>query len=177
MSDKFKYIIEYNKNIDTLFITGDITEELSTLVIQKLLEINNDKKDLKEYELIIRLNTYGGSASDALSIYDCLKFLEVKTKIIVESYTASAGTLIMLGCDKVCMTKNAIIMIHELSTGYCSRYSEFRNYQILLDMLMNKILIIYNEKLKSPIDKTFLEKDTYFDSGQALEIGLIDEVI
>lgn len=69
---------------------------------------NNMNKDL---DIHIILHTTGGSLSSAEAICNCITNHTGKGKIIayIPYYSYSGGCMIALACDKIIMTKNAIL--------------------------------------------------------------------
>lgn len=99
-----------------LFIYGDIGESwwaesiTASEVVRQLNELDEAVRTLNVY-----INSYGGSVSDGLSIYNALKRRSkagITVKTHVDGIAASIASLILCAGDSVSMASNTRIMVH-----------------------------------------------------------------
>jgi len=175
MPDEFKFkCVMIGNNIH---FTGDITDESANELVLHIRELEAIKESQTNKHIFINLKTYGGWVCEALRLYDIMKSSSLDITVICEGAIASAGTIIMLGGNKVVSYKHTSFMVHELTGGNHQKYSDSKIYLKHLDLLMEQMVEIYNKKLKKKIKKTDLEKDNWYSANQALDLGLIDEII
>lgn len=135
-----------------------------------LLELLGPDKDIH-----IIINCQGGDVDAGLGIYDKIKSLsncQVTATVMGSAWSMAAW--ILQAADIRRMTKHSSLMIHDGS----GRKDKFTKKQ---DIFMRKILLdrIREKHPQYPVSKLqrFLDTDTYFSADEALELGLIDEVV
>ena len=77
------------------------------------------------------------------------------------------------------MTKNSMIMIHQLSSGKEGKYQELDDDQQNMQQFMNKIKAIYLRKTTIPYIQLseILNHDLWLDAPTCKKLGLIDDII
>lgn len=168
-----------NNKVGELMIYGDITDYKwsETDVVPK--EVDEEIKKLKDCsEIIVRVNSYGGSVFAGLAIVSMIKKIRAKTTAIIEGIGASMGSVIPLACDKVKMAENAMMMIHKPSSMTWGTADDMRKEADVLDKCEKQLIDIYMKRYKgSETDlKEKLAQETWFNATEALEYGLIDEI-
>jgi ATP-dependent Clp endopeptidase proteolytic subunit ClpP len=131
--------------------------------------------------VILHIQSYGGSVFSGLSAMDTLEYIgrHIPVTTIVDGQAASAATFISLAGTRRLMYKRSYMLIHQVSSGHWGKYEEFRDEMDNLDGLMNTIYDIYGEYTKIPKKelRKLLKRDLWLDSKTCLEYGLIDEII
>ena len=130
-------------------------------------------------EITVFINSPGGDTHTSLGIYDLIKSCNRKTIGIVSGIAFSGASLILQACKIRLMTANSRIMLHKSSVQVSGNID---NAQQALDTFKNlddKFFEIYasksGEKVKQIEDAALGDK--YFSAKEALEAGLIDEII
>ena len=97
----------------------------------------------------------------------------------VDGFAASAATLLSVAGKKRFMTKNSLMLIHQLSGGSQGKYSEMKDENENLDVLMDIIINFYlnNSKIKKDELLSILNRDIWLNSKKCLQYGLIDEIL
>lgn len=169
------------------------------VVIKGAIVSNNDKsvydyfgmdatspKDVKSIidgangeALEVEINSGGGSVFDGSEIYTALKEYKGNVVIKITGLAASAASVIAMAGNKVMMSPTSQMMIHNVSAG---AGGDYRDMSHMADILKNANKSIANAyKLKSGMEEQTLldmmDKETWLTSDQALEHGLIDEVM
>jgi ATP-dependent protease ClpP protease subunit len=78
------------------------------------------------------------------------------------------------------MTKNSLMLIHQLSTTTENgKYAELQDQMANMDSLMKIIVNIYKENTNISDSDLFLllQKDIWLNSTECLRYGLVDEII
>lgn len=177
-----------NTNDRLIYISDDINNCSIGAVCYNLLSIINedDKQDEKEKNFTrepikIYINSFGGELYDMWSLIDII--LNSKTPIYTycTGYAMSAAFKIFLAGHKRYATKHASFMYHQINCWYSGKYQDTVEYRKEIDRLQQQIedYVIERTKItKEKIEEIRLEKkDFYIHSQEALELGIIDEII
>jgi len=157
-------VVELNKKIGEL--------ESKSLTMSKTLDI--DSPSIK-----VLINSGGGSITAGISSMDTILRCKVPVETYVDGFCASAATFLSIVGDHRFMSRNSYMLIHQLSTSFWGKYSEFEDEKQNLDLMMKTIKNVYKEYTKVPMKKIdeILKHDLFWDATTCLEYGLIDEII
>lgn len=161
-----------------IFITGEINDTLSSLIISQLLflESENQNKDISIY-----INSPGGSVISGLSIYDTMQFIKPHINTIAIGQACSMGALLLCAGDKNkrYSLPNSRIMIHQPLGSYQGQASDIKIHAeeiIKIKDKLNQILSHHTGKSVQEIE-TDTERDKFMSPHDALQYGLIDKII
>ena len=156
--------VELNKKIGEL--------ESKSLTMSKTLDI--DTPSIK-----VLINSGGGSITAGISSMDTILRCKVPVETYVDGFCASAATFLSVVGEKRFMSRNSYMLIHQLSTNFWGKYSEFEDEKQNLDLMMKTIKRVYKEYTKVPMKKIdeILKHDLMWDATTCLEYGLIDKVV
>jgi len=163
-----------------VFINGEISTEMSHVIVAQLLflESENPDKDISLY-----INSPGGEVTAGMAIYDTMQFIRPDVQTIVMGQACSMGSLLAQAGAK---GKRMILpmarhMIHQPSGGARGQATDML-IQVEEILAMKKNLTqIYVEH--NSAGKTFdqlsadMERDNYMSADQAVAYGLADKVI
>lgn len=160
-----------------IFIDGEITDNLASLVIAQLLFLESEDPDK---DISIYINSPGGSVSAGLAIYDTMNFINNDVSTICVGMAASMGSFLLSSGTKGkrYALPNSTIMIHQPLSGFNGQQTDF---QIHADHLrqtrdqLNKLLAQNTGKTVKKIAKD-TERDKFMTAIEAQEYGLVDEV-
>ena len=141
--------------------------------LRKILLLLETKKT---EQVFLHVKSYGGCAHTGLACYDVLRAFPVPLVSIVEGYCMSAATLLALAADTRFMMPNAVIMIHQISSGFAGT---FREQEVDFDntsKIMNKYTRIYHRRthMTQAQVKKELQSDAEMDLPIAKERGFVD---
>lgn len=165
-------------NDRNLFITGEIDEEVSNLIIAQMLYLNS--KDAGQ-PIYLYINSPGGDALSGLAIVDVIKSIRAPVYTFCIAACASAAALIFSSGRKGnrYVYKHSRIMIHAVRGMMNGPINEVKiNYN-----LMEELNVDMCEVLSSNTGQTFqkIEQDTYHDrwfkAEDAIAYGLADKII
>lgn len=131
-------------------------------------------------DIILELNTAGGSVYDGLEIHNTIKnYTKGKVTARLGALCASIGTVIALGCDEVEAHDNTTFMIHNALTSCYGNHNDLRKDADILEGLSNIIANIYVNKTNKSIKdiKKLMNEETYFFGKEILENNFIDRII
>lgn len=130
-------------------------------------------------DIEIRLHTYGGSVIDGNLMFNAINKSKSKVTIVVEGLAASMGSVLLVSTPYVKIVENGYIMVHAPSGGGPGTAKDLSNFAKLL----NAIEINFIEKLAKRTGKTnkeaakLMDGDNWIDAKEALQMGLVNEVI
>lgn len=153
-------------------LVGDVDERMLN---HFLTEVQNAGSEISI--LNISLATDGGCLYTGFGIYDTIQFLksqDVIVNVVVIGKCFSAGVIILQAATKRACTTNSQFLIHY---GIDSTQSDTeKKHNNAVDKRMRK-LISDRVKVTKRTLNTWFKQETYFNSEEALERGLIDGVI
>ena len=161
----------------TLFISGEINQELAEKVCTKLLIL----EELSDEPIKIFINSQGGHVESADTIHDVIKFIKPKVIMIGTGWVASAGITIYLAAEKEnrYSLPNTRYMIHQPLGGFNGPATDIGIEAKEILRVRTRINNLISEATNQPIEK--INKDTdrnyWLTSTEALEYGLVNKII
>ena len=127
----------------------------------------------------IYINSGGGSITSGISSMDTILRCKVPVETYVDGFCASAATFLSVVASERFMSRHSYMLIHQLSSNFWGKYSEFQDEKQNLDLMMKTIKNVYKEHTKVPMKKLdeILKHDLLWDAKMCLKYGLVDEVI
>ena len=177
------YIQNDNNNI---YYYGSISTD-GCYQLKKLLQEMDKTGRIFAYQYNIKepppihlhIQSLGGELLPTLYIIDVIDKLSTPVYTYVDGFAASAATLISVMGKKRFMTKNSLMLIHQLSAQQGGKFNEIKDEFTNMNTLMKIIKTTYLEKTK--LDLVSLEntlyKDIWLDSDTCLKYGLVDEIL
>ncbi len=161
-----------------VFLGGPVTDDSANLVVAQMLFLEMEDP---EADIMFYINSPGGSVSAGMAIYDTMQYLRCEVSTLCIGMAASMGAfLLSAGAKgKRKALPNAEIMIHQPSGGASGQASDIAIHaeQILrIRQNLNEILAKNTGKPLETIERD-VERDHFMTAQQALEYGLIDEII
>lgn len=161
-----------------IMLSGEITDDSATLVVSQLLYLSSidSKKDISIY-----INSPGGSVTAGMAIYDTMQLIDNDIKTICVGLAASMGAFLLAGGTKGkrYALPNSEIMIHQPLGGVKGQVTDIEILTKRLSITkknMNKILAQNTNKDEKIIERD-TDRDNFMSAYEAMEYGLIDEVI
>ena len=142
-------------------------------------DILDTLKDSKDKDVIIHVNSEGGSVFDAFAIYTQLRQHNGKVTAYVDGLAASAASYLIAAADEVVMSDVAWLMIHNASTLISGNKEDIRKEANLLENIDNTIASIYATRSGHYSIDHFLElmkDETWLSAADAATLGLIDTI-
>ncbi len=161
----------------TIFISGEINQELAEKVCTKLLIL----EELSDEPIKIFINSQGGHVESADTIHDVIKFIKPKVIMIGTGWVASAGITIYLAAEKEnrYSLPNTRYMIHQPLGGFNGPATDIGIEAKEILRVLTRINNLISEATNQPIEK--VNKDTdrnyWLTSTEALEYGLVNKII
>ena len=161
-----------------MFYTGDIRPENNLEFVEKFKRLESNllkwSAELTGYtpEIRIYINSDGGDLHCGFQLMNILEKSRVKVTTIAQGTCASAATFFLLGGSDRRISKNATILIHQLSSGLnWGKYTELRDEVKMCDKHMRLVRATYEEKTSIPESKLqrFLTRDSYITPVKAIK--------
>ncbi|EIL99139.1 hypothetical protein UUA_09036 [Rhodanobacter thiooxydans LCS2] len=165
-----------------LLVYGDIGdswwgESVTALsVVQQLQAL-----DAGVTQINVRINSYGGSVSDGIAIYNALKRHSAKKVVTVDGVAMSSASLIAMSGDEIQMPATSLLMIHAPWGMAQGNAQDMRIMADVLDTYASAMAGAYANKTGKPnADMLALLSDGvdhYYTGEQAVAEGFADALI
>lgn len=161
-----------------IMIGKQVDDTMANAVVAQLLYLANENP---EADITMYINSPGGSISSGMAIFDTMNFIPCDISTVCFGMAASMGAF-LLGAGTKGKRKslpNARIMIHQPLGGARGQAAdiELQAKEILfVREQINSYISIFTDQ---PIDKVEedCDRDFYMTAEQAMDYGLIDEVV
>jgi len=161
-----------------IFLGTPIDDQVANVIVAQLLFLNREDS---EREIQMYINSPGGVIYSGLAIYDTMQMISNPISTVAVGVTASFGTVLLTAGTKGrrYALPNSTIHMHQPLGGAQGQATdiEIQTKQILrLRTLLNDIMARHTGK---PVDviKQDTERDFYLDAQQAVDYGLVDQVL
>jgi ATP-dependent protease ClpP protease subunit len=181
LDDDNCYVVDNN-----IYFNDDISMETINKLNKELRSLQSKlinmgtKLGIDPPPIKLHITSYGGSIHAAFMAINCIKNSKVPVHTIVDSYAASAGTLISVVGAKRYMYKHSNMLIHELrSSTTWNKMSDLEEEIQNMKQVMQQIKDIYVEHTnlsRSELNK-ILKHDVDWSPEQCIKVGLVDEII
>jgi ATP-dependent protease ClpP protease subunit len=130
-------------------------------------------------ELIIRIDSEGGSVFDGFGIYDAIAAWEGRSRAIVESSAFSIASLIAMAADTVEITENGYLMIHNPWMQTEGDFAKLAKDAEQLAKLRDKMMAVYQDKTGKTAEEIqqVMQTETWLDASDAVAQGYVDRVL
>ena len=161
-----------------IFLGTPIDDNVANIVIAQLLFLANENA---KQDIIIYINSPGGSVTAGMAIYDTIQYLECDVTTVCLGIAASMGaTLLAAGTKgKRFALPNAEVMIHQVmggAEGQATDISIQANHILRIKENLNRVLAKHTgQDVKKVAQDT--ERDKWMTAEEALKYGIIDKII
>jgi ATP-dependent Clp protease protease subunit len=171
----------YSRLLDEriVFVGSQVDDQVANIVNAQLLHLESEEP---EKDISLYINSPGGDVYSGLAIYDTMQFVKPDVRTICVGIAMSIGALLLAGGakGKRSALPNAKILIHQLWTpGFGGQATdvELRAREAL--SMKRRLEEILAEHTGQPVERIVrdTERDNFMTPREALDYGLIDEVI
>jgi ATP-dependent Clp protease protease subunit len=155
-----------------------INDQVANLIVAQLLYLDREDPDK---DINIYIHSPGGVISAGLAIYDTMQLIRPDVSTICVGMTASMATVLLCAGakGKRYALPNATIHMHQAMGGAQGQASDVaiaaREIMRLQDIIREIIMKHTGQTLDKIIHDT--DRDFYLNPKQAVEYGLIDEIL
>jgi ATP-dependent Clp protease, protease subunit len=161
-----------------IMLDTEVSSHSASLITSQMLFLESENPDA---DILFYINSPGGSVSSGMAIYDTMNFIKCDVSTIVMGMAASMGSLLSTAGakGKRKMLPHATHMIHQPLGGSSGQATEveiqFKELQRWKETLTN-IYVKHTGKDYATLEAD-MDRDNYMTAQQALEYGLVDEII
>ncbi len=161
-----------------VFLDGEVYDVTADLVIAQLLflESQDPEKDIQLY-----INTPGGTVTAGLAIYDTIQYIRADVQTICVGQASSMGALLL-----TCGTKgkryalpSSRILIHQPWGGVSGQATDIgiqARELVRIKKLLIRYFALHTGKSEKRVSED-LERDYFMDADEALQYGLVDDIL
>jgi len=133
----------------------------------------------REKELIVNINSHGGSVYAASEIWSHIKKFPGDSVAEITGVCASAASIPALATKRTIIAPVGALMIHNASVVAEGDYREMEAMKQLLLQTNEAIMQTYKEKTKKSEEelKQMMDAETWMNAQQAAEHGFVDEIM
>lgn len=163
-----------------VFLNGEVNDGVSNSVCAQLLFLEAEDPDA---DINFYINSPGGLVTAGMAMYDTMQYIRPDITTIVMGQAASMGSLLAQAGTpgKRKMLPGARHMIHQPLGGAQGQASdiEIRAREIVrIKRELTDIYVRHNTADKTYEDfETGMDRDNFLSASEALEWGLVDEII
>jgi ATP-dependent Clp protease protease subunit len=161
-----------------IFLGTAIDDQVANVIIAQLLFLESQDPDK---DIFLYINSPGGSITAGMAIYDTMHFIRADVSTICIGQAASMGAVLLAGGakGKRRALTNSRVLIHQPLGGFRGQASDIQihaNEIMRWKEVLNDTLSYHTGQDLERIAKD-TDRDTIMVAREALEYGLIDEVI
>ena len=162
-----------------VMLDTDVNEHSASLLVAQLLFLESQGNE----DITMFINSPGGVVTAGMAIYDTMQFIKPDVSTVVMGQACSMGSLLATAGakGKRKMLPNARHMIHQPSGGAGGQATDMEiQVEEIIKMKKNLTQMYVNHNSKGKTFEQFknhMERDKFMNAEEALEYGLIDEII
>ena len=161
-----------------IFLGVPIDDDVANIVTAQLLFLESTDN---AGDITIYMNTPGGSVSAGLGIYDTMQLVEPDVCTVCTGMAASMGAILL--CAGTKGKRSALphsrVMIHQPLGGAQGQASDIEIAAREIVKMKHELYSIISEHSGQPVEKIVADgdRDYWMSSSEALEYGMIDEIL
>ncbi|MBI9015923.1 MAG: ATP-dependent Clp protease proteolytic subunit [Phycisphaerae bacterium] len=151
---------------------------IASVIIKSLLYLDNMKRGS---DIHLYVNCPGGSVDDTMAIYDTMQFIHSDICTYCIGRAASGGAIILAAGTKGkrFALPHSKVMLHQPWGGVSGQASDIQIQAeeiIKTKKMINQILVNHTGQPLEKIERE-IERDRYMDAQEALDYGVVDEIL
>lgn len=181
MKKQIYYALEKNGSEANITIYGDITSfpilegDVSAANLSKQLEALGDVTRINVF-----INSYGGEVAEGVAIYNALKRLKAKAKVVTycDGFACSIASVIFMAGDERVMNEASALMVHNAWTIAAGNSSELRKAADDIEKLNQLSITAYKTHFKGTDEElqALLDGETWILPEEAVERGFATSI-
>ena len=161
-----------------VFLGTPIQDHVSNLIVAQLLFLEREDPDR---DINLYINSPGGVISSGLAIYDTMQLIKPDVSTICVGMAASMATVLLSGGQpgKRFALPNATVHMHQPMGGASGQASDIEIAAREIIRMQDKIRVILSKHTGQTYERVArdTDRDYYLPADQALEYGIVDEVL
>lgn len=161
-------------------MNGQVDDTVSASIVAQLLFL---EADAPSKPISLYINSPGGSVTAGLAIYDTMTYIASPVTTICVGQAASMGSLLLCGgaAGKRYALPHSSVMIHQPSGGYFGQATDIAIHAKEILRVRVQLNEIYKKHLTKDHSleeiEQLMERDKFMGAQEALEMGLVDEIL
>jgi ATP-dependent Clp protease, protease subunit len=161
-----------------IFLGTAINDDVANLIIAQMLYLDSEDPDK---DIMLYINSPGGVVTSGLAIYDTMQYIQSNVNTICIGQAASMGAVLLTAGQKGkrFSLPNSRVMLHQPLGGFSGQASdiEIQTREIMkIKQKLNSIIATHSGQ-DLPKVKLDTDRDYFLSAEEALEYGLIDEIM
>jgi ATP-dependent Clp protease protease subunit len=161
-----------------VFLCDEVNDHIASLVTAQLLFLEAEDPDK---EIYLYVNSPGGSVTAGLAIYDTMQYIRPAVSTLCLGQAASMGAVLLAAgaSGKRYALPHSRIMIHQPLGGTQGQASDIEIHAREIIRIREQINGILAKHTGQDLDRiqADTERDRFMTGQEAVDFGLIDEVI
>ena len=161
-----------------IFLGEPVTSDSANRIVAQLLFLEAEDP---EKEIFLYVNSPGGSVYDGLGIFDTMQHIKPDVHTVCVGLAASMGAFLLCAGakGKRSSLQHSRIMIHQPLGGASGQASDIRIQADEILFLKDRLNHELSDRTGQPLDhiQADTDRDFFMSPQQAMEYGLIDNVI
>lgn len=161
-----------------IFLGGEIEDQMANVIVAQLLFLEADDP---EKDIFLYINSPGGSIVAGMAIYDTMQYIKSDVSTICVGMAASMASILLTAGQKGKRKAlpNSEVMIHQPLGGAQGQATDIAIHAEHILKTKDKMNQILSDRTGQPLERITkdVERDYFMSAKEALEYGIIDEVI
>ena len=161
-----------------IFLGTAINDEVANIIVAQILYLESDDP---EKEIMLYINSPGGSVNAGLAIYDTMQYVRSTVATMCVGQAASMAAVLLASGEKGrrMLLPNSRILIHQPMGGVSGQASDIEIHakEILrLRQTLNEILVRHTGQDMAKVRQD-TDRDYIMTAQEAVKYGIVDEVM
>lgn len=161
-----------------IFLGTAINDEVANIIVAQILYLESDDP---EKEIMLYINSPGGSVNAGLAIYDTMQYVRSPVATMCVGQAASMAAVLLTSGEKGrrMVLPNSRVLIHQPMGGVSGQASDIEIHAreiIRLRQKLNEILVVHTgqdmDKVRQDTDRDYI-----MTAEEAVQYGIVDEVM
>ncbi len=164
-----------------IFLGEDVNHVTASLIIAQMLYLESEDPDK---EIYFYINSPGGSVTDGLAIVDTMNYIKCPVSTFCVGLAASFGAVLLANGEKGkrYSMPNSEILIHQpliSGGGISGQTTDIKIHAEQMIKTRERLNKILADRTGKPVEQIMkdTERDNYMTAEEALNYGLIDEIL
>jgi len=173
------YALNVSDDEADLYIFGDITSYPWDEKDKDAYSIVKELEEITAQKINVHINSYGGSVSEGLAIYNTLKNNKAKVVTFCDGFACSAASVVFMAGDERIMNNASLLMIHNPWTYERGNAKALRKKADDLEKIAEASVNAYMYRVNITEDEVrcLLDEETWLTANEALEKGFATEIM
>lgn len=178
------YLLKYYHDLKNrvIWINEDVSDDLMYEIIHYILRWNREDRNIDDIDrkpIYLMFNSPGGNIDAQAAICSAIELSKTPVIGVAIGMVASAASLIFLSCHCRLALKSSYLILHKGSAALSGDFDNIMNsindYKKEVEKMVGHI--VDHSKLTREEVMEHISKDWYMRMEEAVEKGLVDEVI